>query len=224
VSVNSLPPQEELPPTSKSRYVLERLRRDIAEGRLQPGDPLRQADIAHRFGVSSTPVREALRHLEAEGAIAYVPHRGVTVAELAPTDVTDLYLLRARVEGLATRLATERMSDTQLDDIVSQHKRLCQLVKTAPAEELITLNRDLHFSIYRAAGTELLVTLIAGLWKLFPVRTNVALWRHEDIGQLFVEEHTELIAAMVARDAERADRIMGDHMLTALQNRELQGL
>lgn len=224
VSVNSFPPEKELPPTSKSHYVLERLRRDIDEGRLKPGDPLRQADIAKRLSVSSTPVREALRHLEAEGAIVYVPHRGVTVAELAPTDVTDLYVLRARVEGLATRLATERMSDEQLADIVKQHDRLRELVLTAPAEELIGLNRELHFSIYRAAGSELLVSQIEGLWKLFPVRTNVALWHHEDFGQQFVDEHIELIEAIVARDAERADRIMGDHMLTAMRNRERLGL
>ena len=83
------------PPLSKTEYVLQRLREDIASGVVVPGTSLRQSEIAARYGVSATPVREALRLLEAGGSISYAPHRGATVRELSPERVRDVYLLRA---------------------------------------------------------------------------------------------------------------------------------
>ena len=99
------------PPVSKTAYVLDRMRDDIAKGTILPGQPLKQTDLAARYGVSPTPVREALRLLEADGSISYSPHRGATVLEMDKSRVRDLYLLRAAMESLATRLAVERLTE-----------------------------------------------------------------------------------------------------------------
>ena len=103
-----IPDHRTRPPQSKTAYVVERLREEIAAGVIVAGAPLRQTEIASRYGVSPTPVREALRILEAAGTIVYSPNRGATVREMHPTDGDDLYRLRAEMEGFACELSVQR--------------------------------------------------------------------------------------------------------------------
>lgn len=200
------------PPTSKAEYVLTRLRQAIVDGHLGPGDPIHQEDVASKLGVSATPVREALRRLEAEGAIVYVPNRGATVAELSPENVQDLYALRSRVEGLATLLATERGQD-QLDGIERLNDELDHLrLSGASGDALGSLNRRFHFAIYEAARSQLLITHIETLWTMFPVRANAHLWAVPEHASRFVHDHGLVIEAMRAGDATTAEAVMAEHV------------
>jgi DNA-binding transcriptional regulator YhcF (GntR family) len=90
-------------PVSKTEYVVARLEADIADGLIDPGQTLRQHEIATRYGVSATPVREALRILAAEGIVRYSAHKSATVAEMEPVELEDLYALRARISLSALR-------------------------------------------------------------------------------------------------------------------------
>lgn len=198
------------PPPSKTAYVLERLREDIRSGAINPGQPLRQTDLAQRYGVSPTPVREALRLLEADGAISYSPHKGATVAELSPGNVKDLYLLRAEVEGLATRLAVQRLPEGAGDEIAATHRRLCET--GSAGLDRARLNRELHFAIYRH-GSPLVTEFVTTLWR--PIPPQVTMWQDDDIATVFNAQHDKIVRAVLARDADGAARCMADHIMTA---------
>lgn len=206
-------------PASKGEYVLRRLREDITQGVFKPGDPIRQDEVALRLGVSSTPVREALRRLEAEGAVVHLAHRGATVAELNTDDVHQLYLLRERVEGLAARLAAERIDDRTMARLAAQQRKLRAMPKRATSVDRAKLNRELHFLIYEQSGSTVITGNIEMLWAMFPVRTNVRLWEKASNETSFLDEHDEILAALGARDPDRADAAMAAHIRTAYQLR-----
>jgi len=202
------------PPPSKTEYVLRRLREDIASGLVVPGTSLRQSEIAGRYGVSATPVREALRLLEAGGTISYAPHRGATVRELSQERVQDVYLLRAEIEGLATAIAVERMTDADMEHIEAVHE---QLLSTTDGEDLAVLNRRFHFTIYHA-GSDLIASHASSLWTLFPPR--VTIWRDHAAAAALSADHEGILEALRARDRDLAKARASDHIKHAASLRE----
>jgi DNA-binding GntR family transcriptional regulator len=204
------------PPLSKTEYVLQRLRQDIASGIVVPGTSLRQSEIAARYGVSATPVREALRLLEAGGSVSYAPHRGATVRELPPERVHDVYLLRAEIEGLATAIACDRMSDEELARAESVHEEIRSRMDV-DGQELAVLNRRLHFTIYHA-GSELIASHASSLWSLFPPR--VTIWADPDAARALAADHDGIIEALRARDSTLAQNRARDHVLHAARLRK----
>ncbi len=210
------PAEPPSPPLSKTEYVLQRLREDIASGVVVPGSSLRQSGIAARYGVSATPVREALRLLEAGGTISYAPHRGATVRELSPERVQDVYLLRAEIEGLATSVAVERMTDVDLAAVEAVHRDL-QVSVDAGGQDLAVLNRRLHFTIYHA-GSELIASHASSLWTLFPPR--VTIWRDHDAARELTADHEGILEALRSRDAQLAGERARQHIMNAARLRE----
>lgn len=204
------------PPASKTAYALERLRQEIDDGIIRPGEALRQADLANRYGISPTPVREALRLLEAEGAISYSPHRGATVSELTEERVNDLYLLRASSEALVTRLAAERRTTEQLSGIRDLHGELAKLVDAGKKshEELAAWNRELHLAI-GTAGSPLIATQVTNVWRMIPTRNTM--WKQPELTKRFVDQHELIVTAIADGDAEAARAAMEDHIMTAVQ-------
>lgn len=206
-------------PRSKTQYVLGRLRRDLEIGEVNPGDALRQTVLAERYGVSPTPVREALRILEAEGTVQYSPHKGATVAQLDERSIEDLYRLRAATESLATRLAVERMDATAEKTIGELHNRITAAIGRKPGETLSRWNRELHFAIY-SHGSEVLANQLTSQWRLFP--PQVTIWEDDDSARLLDAQHAAMIDAMHERDGDMAARIMAEHILTAQRLRSLR--
>jgi DNA-binding GntR family transcriptional regulator len=204
------------PPLSKTEYVLQRLRADIAGGVVVPGASLRQSDIAARYGVSPTPVREALRLLEAGGMISYAPHRGATVRELSPERVQDVYRLRAEIEALATAVACERMTDEDLDRVEAVHEEL-RTYRGTDGETLALLNRRLHFTIYHA-GSDLIASHASSLWSLFP--PEITIWADPDAARALVVDHDGIIEALRARNPRLAQDRAREHVLHAEKLRE----
>jgi DNA-binding GntR family transcriptional regulator len=204
------------PPLSKTEYVLERLRQDIRSGAVNAGQPLRQAELAQRYGVSPTPVREALRLLEAEGAISYSPHKGATVAELSPRRIEDLYRLRATVESLATRLAVERLERGVIEEVREIHERIKDGLGKVDGKVLSGLNRDMHFAIYHR-GSPLVADHVTALWRFIP--PEVTLWSDPDVATELVGQHEQIFLALVDADADRAATLMAEHILTAANHR-----
>lgn len=202
---------ERHPPLSKAAYVLQRLREDFSAGLVSPGEPLRQEEIALRYGVSATPVREALRILEADGLIVYAPHRGATVAQLPAPDVRDLYLLRANVEALTASLAVERGSDAQIRDLRRQHEDLAQQVDELSPEDLSRRNRDLHLAIMTVGSPFIAAQVIRPLWRR-TIPASASMWATPDIARSFIAEHEEIIIAIENRQAAEASNRMANHI------------
>lgn len=206
------------PPVSRTAYVLDRLRRDIEYGDIAPGESLRQVDLAARYGVSPTPVREALRLLEAEHTISYSPHRGAIVAELDMTRMRDLYLLRSNVEGLATRVTVERITDEAIQRVEGLHADLRNSREEhGMNDDLAQMNRDFHLGIY-SSGSKVISEYVTSLWRLFPRR--VTMWQDPEISRIFVQQHQDIVNAIKDRDAPAAEKLMADHILTASSYRD----
>lgn len=201
-------------PLSKTEYVLQRLRSEIAAGEIPPGMPLRQVEIATRLGVSPTPVREALRLLESDGLVAYAPHKGATVSELGLHEIEDLYALRARIEGLAVRLAVER-GTIQEDELLKLGEVQAELrsgISTLSASGRSILNRRFHFLLY-SESSKLVSDQIDYIWKLYP--SSVTLWDDRRTARIFLKQHDELLDAVRREDPEGSEEAMVNHVLTA---------
>lgn len=194
--------------TKRDRIVLE-LRRMIAAGELPRGSHVAQDALARRFDTSITPVREAMRQLEAEGLLVARPHRGVHVADADIDEVQGVYLLRRLAEPYAMRRATRRISPRDLD----RAARLIDEMEEAAANgrhlELAAANREFHFLFFRAAGVPSLVTHIETLWQQYP-------WDLMDITDdrpaRSIEEHRVQLDAVRRGDLDAAAAAAEQHL------------
>jgi DNA-binding GntR family transcriptional regulator len=194
---------------SKSNFIAALLRDLIISGDLKPGEQLRQRDLAERFGVSVTPVREALRWLESEGLVNYDAHKGSTVVQAEAGATKEKYQIRAVLEGLAAFLAAPKISDEDIRELESYNERIAAADRSPG--EVNDLNRTLHFRIYEMAGSPLLLALMRLLWQSFPQGPQMARPRKESVA-----EHKLLIEALKDRDADRAQAITQQHILGAI--------
>jgi DNA-binding GntR family transcriptional regulator len=194
---------------TKADYAARRIREALETGRFAPGERLQPRDIARELELSLTPVREALIELAAEGLIDMQPHRGPHVASASVESLEEIYLLRETLEGLAVQLAAERLTDDELAEITDIHERFVTAHETGAATELADLSDQFHMSIYKAAKTPMLVRLIkivvaaapSGILASVPGRADRSL-----------VDHTNMLAALKARDAGLARELMQQHL------------
>ncbi len=199
---------------SKSDIIAAYVRDMIITGQAEPNTPLRQRDLAQRFGVSPTPVREALRRLEAEGLVKYDLHRGATVIDGSFAPNEENYWVRAVLEPFAARLAAARITPEELAALDEIHADLCR----APAADgsLNTdavyhdLNRRFHFGIYEAARSPLLLALVRLLWQSFPLGPATVQSREDSLGC-----HEAILDALHRHDADAAELHTRRHILEA---------
>ncbi|UPK74967.1 GntR family transcriptional regulator [Nocardioidaceae bacterium SCSIO 66511] len=192
--------------SSKSDIVCAMLRELIISGELSPSEPLRQRDLATRFGVSQTPVREALRRLESEGLVANDPHRGATVSESRSGVVEDNSQIRAALEPLGARLAAKAITEDQLNALRALNDEMIGLPENDSRYGV--LNREFHFTIYQAAASPMLLSMMRLLWQAMPDGPQVARTHQES-----TEQHAALIEALASGDAQAAADITRMHIM-----------
>ncbi len=205
-------PKLDLPPvavySSKSDMVTAIVREMILTGRVEHGTQLRQRDLAAQLGVSPTPVREALRRLEAEGLLESDPHRGSTV--IASDDPgADSQRIRAVLEAHAAADAAERIDERQLAELEAINKQLAALGARDPAART-ELDARFHAAVVEAADSPMLASLVGLLWRGIPHGAHVARPAKQT-----VREHAELIAALRDGDGPRAAELARVHVLGA---------
>lgn len=207
------------PPVSRTAYVVERLKADVASGAIKPGELIKQTVLAKRYGVSATPVREALRMLEADGVIDYSDHRGASVREMTPEAARDLYRLRAAAESAAAEMAVERMTPAGLVSIRAAHQALAGALASRDTEPatLSVLNRRFHFAIY-AMSSPLVVQHTELLYARFTPGTTV--WRDRADAEALQKDHDQILDAIERGDATEAGRLTAKHVRHASVIRE----
>jgi DNA-binding GntR family transcriptional regulator len=194
--------------TSLSELVRDQVREGIQSGKFQPGERVRENDIAEWLGVSRTPVREALRQLEAEGLLAFVPWRGVVVAELDSQQVVELYKVRASLEGLAAALAAQHIGDTEielLEALISHGEQ------SNDPHQLAKINKRFHETIYAASHNRYLIQNLKALQSslaLLNGTTYASPGRREQADK----EHRDLFEAIRDRDPIRAEALARQHL------------
>ena len=192
-----------------------RLLDDIRDGLLLPGTRLRETDLADRLGISRTPVREAIRQLEADGLVVHLPRQGATIRSLDYAEVIELYEMRAVLEGTAARLAARVASDVELAELTSLNTALA----TDPAgPDAQQINRQFHRTVLDAARNRFLVKSMNALRKTMMILGPTTL-SDPARAAAAVAEHAALLAALQARDATAAEAAMRTHVEHALSAR-----
>lgn len=173
----------------------------IESRELMPGARLRETELATRLGLSRTPVREALKQLEAEGVVDHRPHQGAVVAQLDHTAVVELYFMREVLEGAAARLAAIHATDAEIEMLQSMIETDRTLLNQP--QELQKRNKVFHQRLYRASRNRFLIRALDNL------RTTLALGTSIDEktggGVPAIESHEQLVAAVAARDPDEAE-------------------
>ena len=186
------------------------LREQILSGELQRGSRLPQETLAAEFGVSRTPLREALRRLAAEGLVTLQPNYGATVSQLDFGDMRDAWTARLVIEPPAARMGAERRPEPELDRMQAaiDHQRAVG----DPAASL-DANRDFHLALVAASGNPHLIHLAELLWV---ARISVAIYTAQaaQVGgtAAWSNEHDGILAAMRAGDGDAAERLTREHI------------
>jgi DNA-binding GntR family transcriptional regulator len=201
----------------------------VLSGEIPTGTRLRQETLATEFGVSRTPVREALRQLQSSGLVTVEPNRGAIVRGPGPRELREAYAVRAELEGFAAEHAVAHIDDAQLDQLreaerlfrhsleeVIEDRRRGVERHWSTESEWERANTLFHGAIQQAAGNGELLTAIAQLHRRFPRDlTWSALSRSTFLLEENIEQHRRILAAIELRDAAEARRTMTDHVRAA---------
>lgn len=201
-------------PESTHSAVLAELRSWLASGSIAPGSRLVVDQISAKLQVSPVPVREALRILEGEGQVTYVHHQGYRVVELSLQDLGEIYRMRELLEADAIRFACESLDDETLARIGFH---LAETTRFSRRENLAgygAANRRFHFEIFRASGRPILVRTIIQLWDRSEAYRAMFANKPEHL-RTAEAQHNEIMAAVRARDAERAIAAQDAHRNSA---------
>jgi DNA-binding GntR family transcriptional regulator len=193
---------------TKTEAAFRTLRDAIEDGRYRPGEHLRVSRLMQDLEMSPTPIREALRLLQAEGMVEHHPHRGMLVAEYSPESAEEVYRLRVVLEPMATELAVERAEPEQLAAIRARHDALVAALREDRSTDVADLNAEWHAAIYAASGSRYLQDFIARLWQAIPVR---AIWLTRRASRS-LEQHWAIMEAIERGDAASARDEMRAHI------------
>jgi len=203
--------------TTKSDFAYGRLREMIMTGDVAPGDVLNQAELARVIGISTTPLREALRRLKAEGLVELDAHRDARVTALTAEEARDLLEIRASLDPLAVALAAERRSSADLREMRDAIQGLRPLPDRPALADLVA-HRRFHTAIYMASRNEILISTLDGLWDKADRYRRLALAEVRDQAdrERTAIEHDVLLHCVVNRDAAGAGAVMRQHIGSSL--------
>ncbi len=221
-------PAEQITITSLADEIALRIQGAILAGEHPPGTHLFQDELCERFGVSRTPVREALRKLQAKHLVVLVPNKGATVRVPSRDELIDVCNLRSELEGYACDLARSHVSQELLDDLdratvlvteavmIHGQEKLAGGAQDSLDSQLARANAEFHGAIARASGNGRLRSLIAELQDFFPKDYVLrAVTSAEEIRALNLDEHARIRDALATGTASRARREMRNHILHA---------
>ena len=201
-------------PVHLSDTVTERLRRTIVEGRFSPGDRLREEQLAEALHVSRGPIRDALRELEREGLVVRRRNRGAIVASLSRADVQEVYSLRLAIEPLVCEWGAQNANEQDLREMEAVIRDFADLATTATsAHDAADADLRFHDVVYRAAGHK----RVQRLWQDLRPQVYIFLLARKYVGtadfrDIMIANHESILAAITARDPERARLVAVQHV------------
>lgn len=201
--------------TPQGQTAYRQLLAEIRQGALMPGARLRETELAERLGISRTPVREAIRQLEADGLVTHLPRQGATIRRLDHGEVIELYEMRAVLEGTAARLAAKMALPVEIDELLALN---AQLADAPPGRAAEDANRQFHRTLSDAARNRYLLKAINALQKTLLILGPTTL-SEEQRRVDAVAEHDAVIAAIAAREGAAAENAMKAHIDAALRAR-----
>ena len=209
----STPPRS-LSPRALYQDVAERLRQQIFDRALEPGSWIDEQKLAGEFGISRTPLREALKVLAVEGLVTVKVRRGAYVTEMSRDDVAQVYHLLALLESDAAGEVATRASETQLRDLRALHERLEKQLRQRDA--FFATNEQFHLKLLEIAGNRWRQQIVADLRKVMKLNRHHSLFKQGRIAESLAE-HRALMQSIEARNAALATRLMRRHFESGLE-------
>lgn len=203
-----------LTPRALYEEVAEQLRQRIFRRELEPGSWIDELKIAEEFGISRTPLREALKVLAAEGLVTMKVRRGAYVTEMSEKDLRDVYHLLSLLESDAAGVVAERATDTQLKTLQDLHAELEAAV--ADREKFFAVNERFHMCLLEMADNRWRIQMVADLRKVMKLNRHNSLFKQGRIEDS-LNEHRAILAAMVGRDAKATVKAMQAHFAQGLE-------
>ncbi len=193
--------------------IADRIRADIIRGNYEDGERLVEPKLAKILGISRTPIREALRQLESEGFIEIVPRKGAIVKELTLKDIDDLYAIKANLEGLAARLATEYITAKNIVRLKEINERFYQITSKNKnvVEEYLKYNIDFHDIFINSSNNKKLIETLDGLSKNFQRFKRMLVAKTERLEEAY-KEHLEIIKSFEVKDPDLAEKTVRWHI------------
>ena len=203
--------------------VFNKLREDILSGKYQDHEELKEVAIGEELGVSRTPVREAFRQLELEGLIQIVPNKGAYVTGITAKDVKDIYMIRSSLEGMCARLATENITEGQLEELEENVYLASFHASKGHMEQMTELDNRFHHILYEACDSKMLEKLLQDFHQ-YVMRIRKKTLSTKERGIASNEEHRQIMEAIKAKNPDEAQRLANMHMNNAYDNMVKNGL
>jgi DNA-binding GntR family transcriptional regulator len=197
-------------------HVHEHLRRAIIAGELPAGSWLNERAMAEQLGVSTTPLKEALRRLESEGLVATEPRRGVRVTFDAG-QAEEMGLARAALEGMIARMAADRIDPAGVERLREVTGRMTQATQAGDVAATIDLNEEFHDAIHDISGCRYLHRLMVGQ-RIYVHTARAVILSDAEERTRALGEHVSIFDALARRDPEGAERCMRDHVLRSVRH------
>ncbi len=206
----------ELKFVSLADSVFEKIEADILSGKYRKGETFTESKLSELFGVSRTPIREAIRRLEQENLIN-ITTKGVEILGIERSDIEDIYEIRGRIEGLAAKKSAGVISDEDL-------KKLCEIIdlqefytNKGHSEKVRDTDSEFHETIYAVCGSNIYLSVLSNLHRRIKKYRRLSI-QDPERAKKAVEEHRGIYEALAARNGELAEKLASEHIANARDN------
>lgn len=197
--------------------VFDKIRSDILNGKYKRGEELVESSIGKELRISRTPVREAIRQLELEGLVQLVPNKGAFVTGISEKDVRDIYLIRARLEGLAARMAAKNITPELLDAMEETVVLSEYHAKKEHYEQVCEMDSKFHKLLYKASGSRILEHTLTDFHQ-YVQRVRMASIMKKRRMEKSNDEHDAILTAIREHDEEKAELVATRHISNTVEN------
>ena len=210
-------PPSRIAQTALYQEVAERLRQRIFAHEFSPGTRIDEQALTVDYGISRTPLREALKVLASEGLVTLRPRRGCFVTEISEQDLDEIFPLMAMLEGRCALEATNRAQPRQIAALEAIHRQLERFAESKQIERFFEANQEFHFRIQERSGNRWLQQVIQDLRKVLKLTRLLSLSIDGRLEESLCE-HRAILAAIKAGDDAGAQALMHDHILSVRQS------
>jgi DNA-binding GntR family transcriptional regulator len=200
---------------SLATLAQQELERRIISGEIAAGTKLNEVEVASALGVSRGPVREAFSALSQAGLVRVEKNRGVFVRQVSLEEANEFYEVRAALEGLIGKLAARRIAIDEIEQLRAVVRRMHMTQKSRRADEYFVLNVEFHDLLARAARNNALLANYRGVVNQLDLYRRATISRGQENIPLSTQEHEAIVEAVAARDEQRAEALLTEHVLAS---------
>lgn len=199
--------------------IAEVMRERILKGEYKIGEKIKETHVADELRVSRTPIRKALKQLEEEGLIEYVPNRGCFAKGFTKRDIEDIYAIRKALEELTTEWAVSNITDDDIANMKAKCDKMQSYVDTGDSAHVLSVNKEFHEIIYRATGSRFMSQVLRS-YKEYIEQTTKPIFYEPKFLQQIVDEHRAIVDGFEHRDKDEAVEAMSRHMTNSMGRAE----